>query len=74
MMMNGRIEHEITLTRGNLEVIRLKLALLRVMLSERGVLRETEWNQKWPRYLRNDVGIQEPNGKMQGSLKIHFYD
>jgi hypothetical protein len=32
-----------------------------------------ELARRWPLYLKNDVGVLGPEGKMEGSLKVSFY-
>ena len=74
--MNSEIDrnqHEIDLTRGNLELLRLKMGLLRLMLEQRGTIKDDEYDPRWERYLRHDIGVMENSGRMQGSLKVKIY-
>jgi hypothetical protein len=53
--------------------LELRSALLIKILEEKGIVVKDEFDKRWPIYLRNDVGIIEPDGKMQGVLKVTFY-
>ena len=66
-------DHTIGIYRGNLEMLRLKISLLRTMLSQRGILPYADFDRRFKQHLRNDVGVVERDGIMQGSLKIKFY-
>jgi hypothetical protein len=53
--------------------LELRSALLVKMMEEKGFMVKEEFEKRWPVYLKNDVGILEPNGKMQGILSVKFY-
>ena len=53
--------------------LELRSALLIKMIEEKGFMVREEFDKRWPIYLKNDVGIIGPDGKMEGSLKISFY-
>jgi hypothetical protein len=51
----------------------LKFDLLLKILMEKGIFVKDEFDKRWPLYLKNDVGVMDPNGKIQGELKVTFY-
>ena len=51
----------------------LRINLLIKMLEEKGVMVKEELNQRWPLYLKNDIGVLGPNGRMEGELKVTMY-
>jgi hypothetical protein len=51
----------------------LRVNLLIKMLEEKGIMVKEEFNQRWPLYLKNDVGVLGPDGKMLGELKVTLY-
>ncbi len=53
--------------------LELRSSLLIKMLEEKGILVREEFDKRWPVYLKNDVGIIEQDGRMQGTLKVTFY-
>jgi len=60
--------------RVNIYNLELKQELLIKMLEEKGIFAKEELARRWPLYLRNEVGVIGPEGKMEGSLKVTFYD
>lgn len=52
----------------------LKFNLLLKILEEKGVLVKDEFDKRWPLYLKNDIGVLGPNGRMEGAMKVTFYD
>ena len=66
-------DETINIYRGNLEMLRLKTSLIRVMLAERGILPYELYDRRFKQYLRNDVGVVERDGIMRGSMKVYFY-
>ena len=54
--------------------MQLKMDLLIKMLEEKGTMAKDELNKRWPLFLKNDVGVLEPNGRMEGQMKVSFYD
>jgi hypothetical protein len=53
--------------------LELRFALLIKMIEEKGVMAKGEFDTRWPVYLKNDVGVIEPDGRMAGTLKVIFY-
>lgn len=53
--------------------LQLKFELLIKMMEEKGLMANGEFDKRWPLYLKNNVGVLEPNGMMEGSLKVTFY-
>jgi hypothetical protein len=53
--------------------LELKNELLVKMLEEKGIMAKNELNQRWPLYLKNDIGVIGPDGKMEGNLKVTIY-
>ena len=60
--------------RSNIFHIELKINLVIKLLEEKGVLLKNEFDQRWPQYLRNDVGTVGPEGRMEGTLKVTMYE
>jgi len=52
----------------------LRINLLIKVLEEKGTIAKEEFNQRWPLYLKNDVGVIGPDGRMEGLLKVTMYD
>lgn len=52
----------------------LKLNLLIKIMEEKGIMAKEEFSKRWPLYLRNDVGVLGPDGRMEGTLKITHYE
>jgi hypothetical protein len=44
------------------------------MVEEKGLMAKDELEKRWPLYLKNDVGAQDQNGRMAGSLKVTKYE
>lgn len=59
--------------RLNIYNLELKNALLIKMMEEKGLFANEEFGRRWPVYLKNDVGVQGPDGVMQGTLRVTFY-
>lgn len=53
--------------------LELRVELLVKMLEEKGVMAKDELNKRWPMYLKNEVGVIGPEGKMEGNLKVTIY-
>jgi hypothetical protein len=60
--------------RMNIYNIELRMSLLIKMLEEKGTFIKEEFEKRWPVFLKNDVGIIGPDGVMEGSLKVKFYN
>ena len=60
--------------RINIFNLELKLGLLNKILEEKGMLIKDELDKRWPIYLKNEVGVLGPDGKMEGSLKVTFFN
>ena len=43
------------------------------ILEEKGLLCRGEFEQRWPLYLKNEVGIVDESGRMEGNLQVTFY-
>lgn len=67
----GQILDQYRVSIYNLE---LRHGLLIKMLEEKGVFASGEYDKRWPLYLKNDVGVVGPEGIMEGSLRVIFYD
>lgn len=52
----------------------LKFKLLLKMLEEKGFMAKEELAKRWPHHLQYDVGSITANGKMEGNLKVNFYN
>lgn len=52
----------------------LRLGLLLKIIEEKGLIAPGEFDKRWPLYLRNDIGVPDQNGNMEGSLKIKIYE
>jgi hypothetical protein len=50
-----------------------RVTLLTKMLEEKGIMAKDEFGKRWPLHLKNDVGVQGPDGLMDGSVKVVFY-
>jgi hypothetical protein len=53
--------------------LELRFALLTKMMEEKGIMAKGEFDTRWPVYLKNDVGVLDQNGKMEGTLRVSFY-
>lgn len=60
--------------RGNIYNLDLRVGLVIKMLEEKGIFASGEFEKRWPLFLKNDVGVIGPDGIMEGTLKIHFYN
>jgi hypothetical protein len=60
--------------RGSIYTAELRFELLLKMLEEKGILVKDEFNKRWPLYLKNDIGVIGPEGVMEGSLKVSFWE
>lgn len=60
--------------RLNLYNIDLRINLLIKMMEEKGIFIAGEFEKRWPLFLKNDVGAIGPDGVMEGSLRIKFYE
>jgi hypothetical protein len=52
----------------------LRLNLIIKLLEEKGIFVPGEFDKRWPLFLKNDIGAIGPDGIMEGSLKIYFYE
>lgn len=52
----------------------MRLCLLLKIMEEKGIIVPGEFDKRWPLYLKNDVGVPDSNGFMEGSLKIKMYE
>jgi hypothetical protein len=52
----------------------LQFKLLLKMLEEKGIFAKGEFDTRWPLYLKNDVGVLDQNGTMEGSTKVTMYE
>ncbi len=59
--------------RGNIYNLELRQNLFVKMMEEKGIFVAGEFEKRWPLYLKNDVGMIGPDGKMEGSCRIKFY-
>jgi len=53
--------------------LELKFDLLIKMMEEKGIMAKEEFAKRWPLYLKNDIGVLNAGGHMEGSLKVSFY-
>jgi flagellar biosynthesis/type III secretory pathway protein FliH len=53
--------------------LELKFDLLIKMFEEKGIMAKEEFGKRWPLYLKNEIGVIGPEGRMEGSLKVSFY-
>lgn len=53
--------------------LELKVDLMVKMLEEKGIMAKDELNKRWPLFLKNEVGVIGPDGKMEGNLKVTIY-
>lgn len=60
--------------RINIYTLELRVNLLIKLLEEKGITAVGEFDKRWPHYLTHDVGAIGPDGVMEGSLKVQFYD
>ena len=51
----------------------LRHELVVKMLEEKGIFSGDEFKNRWPIYLKNDIGVVGPNGMMEGTLRVKFY-
>ena len=59
--------------RANIFNLELKVNLLLKMIEEKGIMVSGEFDNRWPLYLKNDIGVVGQDGKMEGCLKITKY-
>jgi len=59
--------------RVSIYTLELKVNLLNKLLEEKGTFLKGEFEKRWPLYLKNEIGVQGPDGRMDGSLKVYFY-
>jgi hypothetical protein len=52
----------------------IKNNLLMKMLEEKGIFAPSEYDKRWPLYLKNDVGAIGPDGIMAGDLRVTFFN
>jgi len=69
----GQISSILEQYRANIYNLELRQQLLTKILEEKGILVSGEFDQRWPTYLKNNVGVLGPDGIMEGSLKIRIY-
>ena len=60
--------------RGSMYNQELRFSLLVKILEEKGVMIAEEFEKRWPIYLKNDIGVIGPDGAMEGSLRVKFYN
>ena len=60
--------------RVNIYNMELRFQLLIKMLEEKGLMAKDEFNKRWPIYLKNEVGVIGPEGKMEGTMKVSMYE
>jgi len=60
--------------RINIYNLELRINLMNKLLEEKGILMTGEFDKRWPIYLKNDIGILGPDGVMEGSLRVTFYE
>jgi len=51
----------------------LRFSLLLKLLEEKKILVPREFDNRWPLFLKNEVGVVGPDGVMEGTLAVHFY-
>ena len=51
----------------------LRFSLLLKILEEKKILVPGEFDNRWPMYLKNEVGVVGPDGVMEGNLIVHWY-
>lgn len=71
MSQQGQILEQYRVNIYNLE---LRFNLLAKMLEEKGLFSQGEYEKRWPIFLKNDVGVPGPDGVMEGSLRVTFYE
>lgn len=54
--------------------LELRSNLLVKMLEEKNIMAKEEYEKRWPLYLKSEVGFTGPDGMMEGSLKVTFYN
>lgn len=59
--------------RTTIYTLELKQKLLVKMMEEKGYVTKGEFDNRWPQYLKNDVGVMGPDGKMEGNVLVNFY-
>jgi hypothetical protein len=69
----GQISNILEQYRANIYNLELRQQLLMKILEEKGIFISGEFDQRWPTYLKNNVGVLGPDGIMEGSLKIRIY-
>ena len=73
ILRDGQFQQVIDQYRSSIYNLELKNDLLIKMLEEKGIMAKEEFGKRWPLYLKNDVGIIGPQGKMDGEMKVTFY-
>ena len=59
--------------RADIFNLQLRQNLVVKILEEKGTLAQGEFEQRWPLYLKNDVGVVGSDGIMEGSLRVSWY-
>lgn len=59
--------------RTNIYTLELRSGLMQKLMEEKSIWAKDEFEKRWPIYLKNDVGIVDQNGNMEGNLSIKFY-
>jgi len=52
----------------------LRFSLMVKLLEEKGIFVPGEFDNRWPLFLKNDIGAIGPDGIMEGTLKVYFYE
>jgi hypothetical protein len=60
--------------RQSIYALELQKNLLLKLLEDQGTMAKGSFEQQWPLYLENVVGVVGKDGKMKGELKVTFYD
>lgn len=74
VLRENQIQQIVDQYRVNIFNLELKTDLLIKMLEEKGIMAKEEFSKRWPLYLKNEIGVLNPDGKMDGSIKVTFYD
>jgi len=75
MLINNQQQQILDQYRMSIYNLELRVNLLNKILEEKGVMVKEEFNQRWPIYLKNDIGAIGPSGRMEnGELKITMYN
>lgn len=69
----GQLSQIVDQYRVSIYNLELRHNLLVKILEEKGIMVPEEFGKRWPIFLKNDIGIQGPDGIMEGSLKVSFY-